>query len=172
MDLTFRIPTQYSLQPWTLLSPLDTSTTESCFHFSPGTPFFLELIVTALTSSPVAYWHLPTWGAYLPVSYLFAFSYRPWGSLGKSSGVRCHLCKPTTRLWFMKGKLNILQTKQWQSLWAWRRGELILDPVQPSSSQFTGVPAAKLHFSKIFTTAIWGDFILLFCKWGGYGPES
>ena len=34
--------------------------------------------------------HLPTWGvAHLPVSYLFAFSHCPWGSLDKNTGVFC-----------------------------------------------------------------------------------
>ena len=32
-------------------------------------------------------------GAYLPGSYLFAFSYCPWGSLGNSSGVGSYLPK-------------------------------------------------------------------------------
>ena len=57
MDLTFQVPMQYcSLQHWTLFSLPDTSTTEYHFHFGPATPLFLELIVTALHSSPVVYW--------------------------------------------------------------------------------------------------------------------
>ena len=34
--------------------------------------------------------HLPTWGIYLSVSYLFAFSYCSWGSQGKNTEVVCH----------------------------------------------------------------------------------
>ena len=44
-----------SSQHWTLLSPPDTSTTEHWFSFGPATSFFLELLVIALHSSPVAY---------------------------------------------------------------------------------------------------------------------
>ena len=32
---------------------------------------------------------LPTWGAHLPVSYLFIFSHCSWGSHGKNPGVVC-----------------------------------------------------------------------------------
>ena len=57
MDLTFQVPMRCcSLQHWTLLRPLDTSTTEPCFHFGPAISFFLELF---LCSSLVAYW-IPT----------------------------------------------------------------------------------------------------------------
>ena len=45
-----------SLNNWTLLSPPDTSTTVRHFCFGPVTAFFLELLVTALSFSPVAYW--------------------------------------------------------------------------------------------------------------------
>ena len=44
------------------------------FPFGPATSFFLELLLIALYSAPVYVEHLLTWGAYLPVSYLFAFS--------------------------------------------------------------------------------------------------
>ena len=73
-----------------LLSPPDTSTTESHFHFGPATSFSLELLVIALCSSPVAYWTPLTWGAHLLVSYLFVFSYCPRGSRSKNTGVVCH----------------------------------------------------------------------------------
>ena len=43
-----------------------------------------------LHQSPVAYWHLPTWGVHLSVSYFFAFSYCSWGSQGKDTKVVCH----------------------------------------------------------------------------------
>ena len=57
MDLTFQVLMQYcSLQHQSLLSPPDTSTTEHCFCFGLTTSFFLELLVIALHSSPVAYW--------------------------------------------------------------------------------------------------------------------
>ena len=57
VDLIFHIPMQYcSLQHRTLLSPSDTSTTECHFCSGPAASFFLELLVTALGSSPVAYW--------------------------------------------------------------------------------------------------------------------
>ena len=56
----------------------------SCF-------IFLELLVIALCSSPVAYWIPSHLGFYLPVSYLFAFSYYLWGSShNKNDGVVCH----------------------------------------------------------------------------------
>ena len=43
--------------------------------------------------------HLPTWGDYLPVSYLFTFSYSPWSSPGKNWKVKVTqlcwtLCNP------------------------------------------------------------------------------
>ena len=57
VDLTFQVPIQYcSLQHQTLLSPPDTSATGSHFHFGAVASFFLELLVIALCSSPVAYW--------------------------------------------------------------------------------------------------------------------
>ena len=46
----------YSLQHWTSLSPPDTSTTECSFYFGLAASFFLELLVIALCSSPVAHW--------------------------------------------------------------------------------------------------------------------
>ena len=57
MDLTFQVPMQcYSFQHWTLLSPPDMSTIWHHFHFGPAASFFLELLVIALHTSPVAYW--------------------------------------------------------------------------------------------------------------------
>ena len=56
IDLTFQVPMQYCpLQHRALLPSPDTSATEHHFHFGPATSFFLELLVTALFSSPVAY---------------------------------------------------------------------------------------------------------------------
>ena len=63
MDRTFQVPMQYCfLQHRTLLSLPDTFTTESHFCFGPNATFFLELLVTALHSSPVAYWTLSILG--------------------------------------------------------------------------------------------------------------
>ena len=57
MDLPFQVSMQYcSVQHRTLLSPPDTVTAEHHFRFGPVTSFFLELLVIALYSSPVAYW--------------------------------------------------------------------------------------------------------------------
>ena len=58
-------------------------------------------VVFALAPSLHSFWiyftdlqyhigHLPTWGFHLSVSYLFAFSYCSWGSLGKNTEVVCH----------------------------------------------------------------------------------
>ena len=89
MDITFQVPVQFSLQHWTLLS--SPGTAEHHFHFDPITLFFLKLLVIALWSFPVAYWTpsdlVGEGGTHLPVSYLFAFSYCPWGSPGKNTGV-------------------------------------------------------------------------------------
>ena len=53
-------------------SPPDTSTTQHRFCFGPSDSFFLELSVTALCSSPVAYWTPLTWGTQLPMSYVLS----------------------------------------------------------------------------------------------------
>ena len=62
---------QYSLQYRTSFSPPDTSKTDCCFHFCPATSFFLELLVIALCSSPVAY--LQTWGSSSSFIYFCLF---------------------------------------------------------------------------------------------------
>ena len=49
-------PSPSPRQHWTLLSWPDTSTTEHHFCFDPAASFFLELLVIALHSYPVAYW--------------------------------------------------------------------------------------------------------------------
>ena len=86
--MTFQVPMQYcSLQHWTLLLSPVTSTAGYCFCFGSLPSFFLKLF---LHWSPVAYWHLPTWGIPLSVSYHFAFSYCSWGSQGKNTEVVCH----------------------------------------------------------------------------------
>ena len=45
-----------SLQHQNLLLPPDTSPAKCHSHFGPAASFLLELLVTALCSSPVAYW--------------------------------------------------------------------------------------------------------------------
>ena len=72
------------------LSPPDTFTTECHFCVGPATSFFLELLVIALHSFPVACWTPTSLGGHLPVSYISAFSYCSWGSHGKNTGVVCH----------------------------------------------------------------------------------
>ena len=47
---------QCSFQLQTLRSPPDTKATEHRFCFGPSASFFLELLVIAFCSSPVAYW--------------------------------------------------------------------------------------------------------------------
>ena len=90
MDLTVQVPRQYCiLQHRTLLSSPDPSTAELHFLFGQASSFFLELLVIAPRSSPIAHW-TPFGlggGAHLPVSYLFAFSYCSWGSHGKNTRV-------------------------------------------------------------------------------------
>ena len=88
MDLTFQIPMQYCcLQHRTLLLSPVPATTGYCFCFGSIPSFFLELF---LHWSPVAYWAFSTWGVHLSVSYVFAFSYYPWGSQGKNTELVWH----------------------------------------------------------------------------------
>ena len=91
MDLTFQVPIQYC----SLLHKF-------CFHHQT----YPQLsVVSALAQPHHSVWsyyslpsalpqwhirHLLTWGAHLLVSYLFVFSYCPWGSPGKNTGVSCH----------------------------------------------------------------------------------
>ena len=76
-----------SLQHQTLLSPPGTSTTERCFHFGPAASFFLELLVIAFHSSPVAY---RPGGLFLLCCIFFAFSYCSWDSPGQNTRVGCY----------------------------------------------------------------------------------
>ena len=75
---------------WTLLSLPDLSTAEGHFYFCLAASFFVDELVMALYSSPAAYWTPSNLGAHLTVSYLFAFSYCPWCSLGKNTEVVFH----------------------------------------------------------------------------------
>ena len=65
----------------------ESDTTECCFCFGFVSSFFLELFLHYLQEH---IGHLPTWGVYLSVSYLFAFSYCSWGSQDKNTEVVCH----------------------------------------------------------------------------------
>ena len=56
MDLTFQMPIQYCSYSIEFCLPPDTSTTVCCFCFDLASSLFLELLVIALCSSPVAYW--------------------------------------------------------------------------------------------------------------------
>ena len=57
MDLAFQVLMQYcSSQPWTLISPPETSTTQHPFCYGPAPLFCLKLLIIALCSSPVEYW--------------------------------------------------------------------------------------------------------------------
>ena len=59
-------------------------------HWSVGVPKSWNDWVTEYARPRKHIGHLPTWGAaHLPVSYLFAFSHCPWGSLDKNNGVFC-----------------------------------------------------------------------------------
>ena len=72
MDLTFQVPMECcSLQHQTLLSPPDASTVGHHFCFGPTTSFFLEVLVIALHSSPVAYWTPSDPGALSPIVISF-----------------------------------------------------------------------------------------------------
>ena len=91
MNLTFQVLMQYcSLQHWTLLSPSDTSTDECCFCFGPA--ILMGAISNYLLCLPGAYW-TPSGleGSSSGVISFFTFSYCPWGSPGKNTGVGCHL---------------------------------------------------------------------------------
>ena len=87
MDLTPQVPMHCSLQHWALLPSPVTSTTGCCFCFGSVSSFVLKLV---LHWSPGVYGYLPTWGAYLSLSYLFAFSYCSRGSQCKNTEVVCH----------------------------------------------------------------------------------
>ena len=91
----------------------------------------------ALCSSPVAYWIPSHLGSYLPVSYLFAFSYYLWGSShNKNNGVVCHFL-----LWQARGG-NFCQNS---SLW----------PVYLGYPCMTW-PIASLSYASPFTmTRLW-----------------
>ena len=97
MNLTFQVPMQYgSLQHRTLLSPPDTSTTEHCFCFGPAASFFLELLVIAFCSFPVASWTPFNLGGFILWCHIFlsfntvdgvlAVRIQEWFAIPSSSG--------------------------------------------------------------------------------------
>ena len=130
MNLTFRVAVHYcSSRQRTLLSPLDTFTTACHFCFGPAAPFFLELLVIALQSSPVAYW-MPEltrlifqYHIFLPFHAIHAWSGLPFlppidhicqnsslwlthlGGTSRYGSASLSHTSPfaMTRLWFMKG---------------------------------------------------------------------
>ena len=75
------------LQPQTLLSPPNTSIAMCHSLFGWTASFLLELLVTALCSSPVAYEGGST---HLLLLYIFAFSYSSWDSTGLQTTVGWH----------------------------------------------------------------------------------
>ena len=98
MDLTFQAPMQYcSLQ--TLLSPLNRYIAEHCFHFGTGTSFFLELLVTALHSSPVAYWTPSNLGGLIFLCHMFLPFYTVHGVL-KARILKWVAISSSSRPWF------------------------------------------------------------------------
>ena len=100
VGLTFQVPMQYcSLQHQTLLSPSDISTTGCCFCFDLASSLFLELLVIALCSSPVAYWTPSDLGGLIFWSHIFLPFYTvhgvftprilEWFAISSSSGPFC-----------------------------------------------------------------------------------
>ena len=77
MDLTFHVPVQYcSLQHQMYFHHQE--------HPQPN-------IISILAQPLLSFWSiLGTYWAHLLVSYVFAFSYCPWESQGKNTGVVCH----------------------------------------------------------------------------------
>ena len=87
----------YSSQHQTLFSQPDTSTTEHHFHFGSVVSSFLELFIIDLCSSPVAHWNPSNLrGSYSSVKK-FAFSFCPWNSPNKNTGVNCRFLLQWTK---------------------------------------------------------------------------
>ena len=121
MDLTFQVTMQYySLQHWTSLSLPDTCTAEYCFCFGPAISFFLELLVIALCSSPVAYWtpsDLGRWwcGNHFLVSYFLPFCMaHEWASLMAQWFRICLQCRRLRRCRFHSWVGKIPCRRKWQ----------------------------------------------------------
>ena len=87
MDLIFQVPIQYCALQHQLYLHHQT-------HPQLGLIFALAQPLYSFWSYfsalPQQYTgHLQTWAAHLPASYLYVFSYCPWGSHGKNSEVIC-----------------------------------------------------------------------------------
>ena len=95
MDITFKVPIQYcSLEHLILLSSPDAYTAGHRFHFGWASSFFLEQLVTALQSSPVAYW-MPSnlRGSFSGVIFFFFF-HTLNGAIRKESWIRLPFVPP------------------------------------------------------------------------------
>ena len=91
MDLIFQIPLQYcSLQNQALLLPQYTATAEYHSHFSLATSFFLDLLVTALSSSLGAWWTLADLGASALCVISFFLFILPKEFSRRDTGMGCH----------------------------------------------------------------------------------
>ena len=91
MDLTFQVHVQYcSLQHQTLLSPPDTSTDDLHFSFGLVASFCLEVLLSALCSSPGAYWTPSHLGGSSSSVISFCLFILLMGSHRKNTGVVCH----------------------------------------------------------------------------------
>ena len=91
MSLTFQVHVQYySLQHQTLLSPPDTSTDDLHFSFGLVASFCLEVLLSALCSSPGAYWTPSHLGGSSSSVISFCLFILLMGSHRKNTGVVCH----------------------------------------------------------------------------------
>ena len=86
LSLTFKVPMQYcSYSIGFYLHPQTHPQLSTISALAQPLPSFRSYF-SALPSRVLEI----HWGAYLLVSYLFAFSYCSWGSWGKNTGVVCH----------------------------------------------------------------------------------
>jgi len=69
--------------------PPDTSTVECRFRFGSASSFFLEVLIIALSSSPIVYWTPSNLGCSSSSIMCFAFAYCSWGFHGKHTPVFC-----------------------------------------------------------------------------------
>ena len=73
----------------------------------------VEQLVVVLHSSPVAYWTPSELGAYILVSYLFAFLCSSWGSHSKYTGVVCYSLLQWITFW---SELSTMTCPSWVAL--------------------------------------------------------
>ena len=78
-----------SLHHWILPSSPNTSTNEHHLRLGPAPSFFKELLVIALSYSPVVYWAPSDLMASSFNVTSFVFLYCSWGSCGNNTGVVC-----------------------------------------------------------------------------------